>query len=127
MASSLKSKFVVPALLAGAALLTGCNESPHDKFSGMKEAIKTACPTENKDYSQCASIGTLHAQKLAKDSGITCKFEDVSGKVPDFAVPMIAGSQASECLEEVEHKAGDPVVKEAAHKVRTAMTLGLAQ
>lgn len=125
MASSLKSKFVVPALLA--AVLTGCDGKDTQDMQGMIEAIKTACPTENKDYGQCATVGTIHAQTLAEDSGITCEFEDVSGKVPDFAVPMIAGSQASECLEEVEHKAGDPVVKEAAHKVRTAMTLGLGQ
>ncbi len=135
--ASLRSSFVVPALLAGAAVLAGCDsKSPRDDLEGVKDSIAAACPTENKDTAsraQCATVGQAHAQKLFEYSGIgeqfqkSCTFKGVPQGVPSFAAPLIVGAQASKCLKAVENNATDAVVKQVAHDVRKTMALGLAQ
>lgn len=135
--ASLKSRFVVPALLAGAAVLTGCDsKNPHEDLAGMKDSIAAACPTENKDTdtrAQCATVGQAHAQKLFAYSGIgdqfqkSCTFNALPAGVPSFAAPLIVGAQAGKCLKAVESNAADDVVKQTAREVRKTMALGLAQ
>ncbi len=135
--TSLKSRFVVPALLAGAAVLTGCDsQSPRDDLAGMTDGIAAACPTENKDdatRAQCATVGKAHAQKLFEYSGIgeqfqkSCTFKAVPQGVPSFAAPLLVGAQASKCLKAVENNATDDVVKQVARDVRKTMALGLGQ
>lgn len=134
--TSLRSKFVVPALLAGAAALAGCNaQSPHDDLAGMTDSIAEACPTEYKDTQtrlQCATVGQSHAKTLLEYSGIneqfqkSCNFKAVSPDVPAFAAPQVIGAQTSKCLNAIEDVAADDVVKQKARDIRTAMAVGLS-
>lgn len=133
--ASLKSRFVVPALLAGAAVLTGCDSSvPKEDLKGMTDSIALACPSENKTTgtrAQCASVGKAHAQKLFEYSGIgeqfqkSCTFKGVQPGVPAFAAPLIVGAQASKCLKAIEDNAADAEVKQKARDIRKTMVLGL--
>lgn len=135
--ASLKSKFVVPALLASAAVMAGCDsKSPRDDLEGMTDSIAAACPVENKDTTtraQCATLGKDHALKLFAYSGIgeqfkqSCTFEALPKGVPAFAAPLIVGSQASKCLKAVSDNAADAVVRQTANDIRKTMAQGLGR
>jgi hypothetical protein len=133
--TNLKAKFVIPALLAGSALVSGCDaKNAHEDLRGMTDAIAAACPTYNKtteDKANCAKVGKIQALKLFEYSEIgdqfkkSCTFRELPKNIPEMAVPMISGTEASRCLSVIEGVAKDPVVKKTAGEINKTLRAGI--
>lgn len=141
--TTLRSRFLIPALLAGAAALAGCSDKdPRADLAGMTDSIAAACPSMNattQDKLKCANLAKQHSIDLLTYLGANenlkmndhflkaCTFKQVPSSVPAFARPQIVGSQASQCLTAVENATTTAVVKATAREIKNAMSVGLTQ
>ncbi len=142
--TTLRSRFLIPTLLAGAAALAGCSDKDPgaSDLAGMTDSIAAACPSMNattQDKLNCANLAKQHSIDLLTYLGANenlkmndhflkaCTFKQVPSSVPAFARPQIVGSQASQCLTAVENATTNAVVKVTAREIKNAMSVGLTQ
>ena len=132
--TSLKSKFVIPALLASSAFLSACDaKEPKEDLRGMTDSIAAACPTNNvtgADKLRCAATGKQHALKLVEYVGPSKHFDRVcafkaprEGLKPEI-LGIIEGSQVAKCLaviEGVTKASGDAEVARVAGETKKSV------
>ena len=109
--TSLKSKFVIPALLAGSALVSACSDvrdanGVQEDLAGLTDSIAGACPVYNATGAnklECATVAKEHAKMLVnyapnKAFNSACTFNPVPTELtPDMQAIMVA-SDAGKCL-----------------------------
>lgn len=131
--SSLKSRFVVPALLAGAAVLTGCDRNEKEDFHGMTNAVQGLCvadATESQKWA-CVAVADEQATFLANYVGAKGEFK----KSCDFSKPPEVEGSVDEvvqanalrinvCLDAIDKKGTTETLK-VTSEIRRGLTRGL--
>lgn len=131
--TSLKSKFIVPALLAGAAVLTGCDRNEKEDLHGMANAVQGLCVARATDSQKwaCVSVADEQATFLAGYLGAKAEFKkscdfsrppEVEGSVDE--VTRANADRINKCLDQLD-KHGTAATREVTNEIRRGLKRGL--
>jgi hypothetical protein len=131
--TSLKTRFLAPALLAGAAALTGCSPNEKDDLHGMTHAINNLCvdnPTGH-DKISCVNVAVEQAVFLSQYLGAKNEFKDACdfSKLPQEegsieAIVQIEASNVRGCLRAIDQNAS-PAVRMVTAEINKGLSRGL--
>ncbi len=144
--ASLRSKLVVPFLLAGSALVSAANANDNKgELSAIKSTTAAACPTQNvtrDNQFKCVDTAKKHVLTLAKLAPLddkfkkACTFTELAGNLEQMAAAMPKDTltqlralntsrQVANCVGAVGRSTRDDDVRATVYAVRDTMVATL--